>query len=174
NGWRILHESLEAFKAGRCPEDVLQTAVEGMSQLNVIGRDIAHARGAHACTDITGFGLAGHAAELAHASRVTVVLEMNRLPVLPGAEDLARRGNHTRASASNRSFADPFTRIEPSTDELRLDVAFDAQTSGGLLIALPADAAEPAVAAARERGATFAAIVGSVTERQDQALILRN
>ena len=163
-----------AFKAGRCPEDVLQTAVEGMAQLNVIGCDIAQEFGANASTDITGFGLAGHAGEMAQASNVTVILELNRLPVLPGAEDLARRGNHTRASASNRSFADPFTQIDSSADELRLDIAFDAQTSGGLLIALPAENAEQAVSAAREQGARFAAVVGSVTEQQDNAVVIRN
>lgn len=163
-----------AFKAGRCPEAVLVAAVAGMTQLNAVGRDAAHAAGAHATTDVTGFGLAGHAGEMAQASGVTITLNLAALPVLPGAEDLARKGNKTRASASNRGFAEAFTRIEPPIDPLRLEIAFDAQTSGGLLISVPADKAEGLVADARNRGAESAAIVGTVSERGDHVLILRN
>jgi len=162
-----------AFKAGRCPDDVLQAAVEAMTQLNTIGRDAAHAAGAHAATDITGFGLAGHAGEMAQASGVTLVLNLAQLPVLPGAEELARRGNQTRASETNRRFALEFTRVEGSADSLRLEIAFDAQTSGGMLISVPAEQAEQCVVMARERGAAAATIVGSVVEKQDVSLILR-
>ncbi|MBI3463049.1 MAG: selenide, water dikinase SelD, partial [Planctomycetes bacterium] len=88
-----------AFKAGRCPESVLDTACASMVQLNSIGCDAALTAGAHSVTDITGFGLAGHANEMAQASGVTVVLELGRLPILPGADELARAGNQTRASS---------------------------------------------------------------------------
>lgn len=163
-----------AFKAGKCPDDVLSTAVDGMSQLNAIGRDAAHAANAHAATDITGFGLAGHAGEMAQASGVTIAIDLNAIPILPGAIDLASAGYKTRASASNRAFAESFTRIEPNADAMRLEIVFDAQTSGGLLISVPADKAEQVVDQCRSAGAKFATVVGSVLEREDKSLVLRS
>lgn len=162
-----------AFKMNRCPDDVLATAVASMIQLNAVGRDAAASVGAKAATDITGFGLAGHAGEMAQSSGVTVVLDLDRLPILPGAEALARSGNKTRASATNRAFAEPHLRIEGRPDPIRLELAFDAQTSGGLLISVAADKAEELVAHARAAGATSACIVGSVIEQQDVAVVLR-
>lgn len=163
-----------AFKAKQCPDDVLEAATASMTQLNAAASEAAHAVEAKAVTDITGFGLAGHAGELAHESGVTLVLELNRLPLLPGAEDLARRGNKTRASASNRSYAEPFMRIEDGCDSLRLEMIFDAQTSGGLLVSVPAERAEALVDKARTGGAEAACIVGEVVQKQDVSLIVRS
>ena len=162
-----------AFKAGRCPEEVIQTAADGMIQLNVIGRDAAHTSGAHAATDITGFGLAGHACEMAQASDVTVALDLACLPLLPGAEQLARQGNRTRASASNRAFSEPTMRIEGRPDPLILEFAFDAQTSGGLLLSVPSEQARHCVDTARAAGAGAACVIGEVLEKQDRSLLLR-
>jgi selenide,water dikinase len=162
-----------AFKRGRCPGDVLATACSNMVQLNAIGCEAALLVGAHAMTDITGFGLAGHANELAQASAVSLVLELHRLPILAGAESLARQGNQTRASATNRAFVQPVMRLDPGLDPVRLEFLFDAQTSGGLLISVPPDRAEELVTWVRGRGATGAAVVGSVTEKQAAALIIR-
>jgi selenide,water dikinase len=163
-----------AFKAGKCPADVLEEAAAGMTQLNSIGRDAAQSVQAQSATDITGFGLAGHAGEMAQASGVTLILELNRLPILFGAKQLARQGNKTRASATNRAFAEAFTRIEEPANSLTLEVAFDAQTSGGLLISVAADKAEQLVATARAAGAEATCVVGSVIDKQDVSLILRD
>jgi selenide,water dikinase len=162
-----------AFKAGRCPDDVLAAACASMTQLNSIGCDIALTVGAHSMTDITGFGLAGHANEMAQASGVTIVLDLNGLPLLPGAEELARHGNQTRASATNRRFVEPVMRIEGSPDKTRLEFVFDAQTSGGLLISLAVDRAAELVESARTAGASAACIVGSVVSKQDASLVIR-
>jgi len=163
-----------AFKAGCCPEDVLSAATASMIQLNGAGSAAALATAAHAATDITGFGLAGHAGEMAQASGVTVTLELSRLPILPGVEELIRAGNQTRASASNRSFAEAQTRIAANADSLLLELVFDAQTSGGLLISVAADQADELVRQARDRGAEAACIVGSVGDREDVAVDIRN
>src|SRR5262249_45169280 len=80
-----------AHKANACPEAVFEAACASMVQLNDIGRDAMVAVGAHAATDITGFGLAGHAFEMAEGSQVTLVIQLSQLPLLPGAESLARR-----------------------------------------------------------------------------------
>ena len=162
-----------AFKAGRCPDEVLSAAIASMVQLNDAGSEAAVAAGAHAVTDITGFGLAGHAGEMAQASGVTLVLDMDKLPVLPGAIDLASQGNQTRASATNRSYTQPMMRIEGTPEPIRLDIAFDAQTSGGLLISTPPEQVDNLVENARSTGAPGYWVVGQVEERQDKALILR-
>lgn len=162
-----------AFKAGKCPDEVFEAACRSMAQLNAIGCEVAHHHAAHASTDITGFGLAGHAGELAQASRRTLVLDVSKLPLLPGADELLDAGFKTRASRSNREFAEPNLRIEGQPDKTGLEFLFDAQTSGGLLLSLPADRAEQAVEEARGLGAEFACIVGRVVEQEEAWLILQ-
>ncbi len=163
-----------AFKKNRCPEEVLATASESMAQLNKAGSEAARAVGASASTDITGFGLSGHAIEMASASSVTLLLDLEALPVLPGAAKLAAAGNQTRASATNRSAAAASMRIEGSGDALQLEMAFDPQTSGGLLISVPAGRADELVEKCRLAGAAATAIVGEVVEKQDVLLVLRS
>jgi selenide,water dikinase len=162
-----------AHKAEACPDDVLQAACASMIQLNDIGRDAMVEIGAHAATDVTGFGLAGHAFEMAAGSSTTLVLEMGRLPLLPGAEKLAHRPYLTRASTTNAAYVEPELRIAGRPDPVRLQFFYDAQTSGGLLISLPADRAEALVETVRARGAAAACVIGEVLERQDRALIVR-
>jgi selenide,water dikinase len=162
-----------AHKAEACPEDVLEAACASMIQLNDVARDAMVEIGAHSATDITGFGLAGHAYGMAAGSGVTLVLEMSRLPLLPGADKLAHRPYLTRASTTNAAYVEPELRIEGRPDAMRLQFFYDAQTSGGLLISLPADRADALVETVRARGATAACVVGEVLERQDRALIVR-
>jgi selenide,water dikinase len=162
-----------ASKAGNCPDGAMDAAIASMSQLNDIGRDAAHASGARAATDVTGFGLAGHATEMAQASGVTVALNVAQFPELPGALEAYRRGYKTRASRSNREYLLPVMRVDEQVDSERLELAFDAQTSGGLLIAVSQSRAEQLVAAVRERGGLQAAIIGEVLSRQEVALLIR-
>ena len=162
-----------ANKGDFCPEQTLAAACASMTQLNRPGRDAARQCGAHAATDVTGFGLAGHAAEMAEASGVTAVLDVHRLPILPGAETLVQQGCHTRANYSNRDFIQPQLRIEGSPDELRTEFLFDPQTSGGLLISVSPERAEDLVACAREAGAVVACIVGWIAPRQQARLVIR-
>jgi selenide,water dikinase len=162
-----------AHRAGKCPVMTLAAAVESMIQLNDIGRDAAVAVAAQAATDITGFGLAVHALELAQASGVTCVLDIDCIPCLPGVAELVRSGYQTRASDTNRAFALQHARLEGKPDATRMNLLFDAQTSGGLLISVAAERADDAVHRAVVAGARAAAIVGKVEEKQDVDLILR-
>ena len=161
-----------AFKKNRCDEQTLAAAVASMTQLNIIGADAARSVGAHASTDITGFGLGGHAGEMAQASGVTIAIHVDRLPILPGAAKLAEAGNHTRASASNRSYAEPTLRIDGSPDGTALEMVFDPQTSGGLLISVAADKADALVSHAKAAGAEATCVIGEVLEKQDAAIVL--
>jgi selenide,water dikinase len=163
-----------AHRMGQCPEDAFRAAVASMVQLNDIGMKAMLEAGAHAATDVTGFGLAGHGFEMAEGSRVTLVLELSRLPLLPGADRLARsRSYRTRASATNAAFVEKGLRKGGKLDPVRLEFFYDAQTSGGLLVSVPADRAESLAASARERGAAAACVIGEVIERTDAAIILR-
>lgn len=161
-----------AFKAKRCPEKVMASAVQSMAMLNKAAAAAAKETAATAATDITGFGLAGHASEMARSSEVTLVIELGKLPLLEGAWELAKQGNKTRASASNRSFVEPQLNIATDADALLLEFAFDAQTSGGLLISVAADRAEELVQRAQEDGATAASIIGFVDEKKEKSVSL--
>jgi len=161
-----------AHRADACPEEVFRAAVAGMVQLNDIGRDAMLEVGAHSATDITGFGLAGHSFEMAEGSGTTLVFELSKLPLIPGVEQLVHKPFFTRASATNKAYVAPGLRVEGKPDPIRLEVFYDAQTSGGLLISVPADRAEALVEGARKRGASAACVIGEVTERQGAALLV--
>jgi selenide,water dikinase len=129
--------------------------------------------GAHAATDITGFGLAGHAFEMAEGSHTTLTLALDRLPLLPGAEGLAHPPYLTRASATNAGYVASGLRLEGRPDPLRLEFFYDAQTSGGLLISVPADKAEKLVTILKAKTASATCIVGEVSEWTGAALVVR-
>jgi selenide, water dikinase len=163
-----------AHKAGDCPDEVLKAACASMVQLNDIGKEAMLEVGVHSATDITGFGLAGHAYEMAEGSQATIVIELSKLPLLPGAERLAHKPYRTRASGTNAAYVQPFLRIEGKPEPVRLEFFYDAQTSGGMLISVPAERAEALVENVRKRGAASACIIGEVVPRQqDVALIVK-
>jgi selenide,water dikinase len=161
-----------AHRAGHCPEDTLASAIASMIQLNDAAKDAMLAAGAHAATDITGFGLAGHAYAMAKGSGATIALDLSSLPLLPGAEKLAHRPYLTRASATNATYVADDLRVEGKPDPTRMEFFYDAQTSGGLLISVPADKADALVADLYARGISAACIVGEVRAREDKALVV--
>ena len=123
-------------------EEGLAAAVASMTQLNRHAAHLARAAGAHAMTDVTGFGLAGHAAEVASQSEATLVLEIAALPLLPGAERFAELAGATGGGARNRDGLGDRVRVEGGPSDALVDLLYDPQTSGGLLIALPEGDAE--------------------------------
>jgi selenide,water dikinase len=163
-----------AHKANECPEETLHAACASMVQLNAVGlQAIEEVGGVHSVTDVTGFGLAGHAFEMAEGSQVTLALELGKLPLLPGAEKLAvHKHFRTRASKTNAQYVGPGLRVEGRADPMRLEFFHDAQTSGGLLISVEASKAEALVEAVRRRGAPAAGIIGEVRPRGESALVI--
>ena len=163
-----------ANKKGACPGEVLEAAVASMVQLNEVGRDaLRESGGAHALTDVTGFGLAGHASEMAEGSTLTIEIDTRALPRIAGSEPLAMPRYYTRASKGNRLFLEGRIVVEPSADPLGVEYAFDAQTSGGLLIAVDRSHVDALISALRRRGALAASVVGRVIERRgDVAIVL--
>jgi selenide,water dikinase len=162
-----------ANRSDNCPEDVLKSAVQSMLQLNDVAKDAMLAAGAHAATDITGFGLAGHAFGMAKGSGTTMVLELSKLPLLPGAAKLAHRPYLTRASGTNAAYVADELKIEGKPDPVLMEFFYDAQTSGGLLISVPAENAKGLVTDLHSRGISAAGIVGEVQSRGERALVVR-
>ncbi len=143
-----------AIKWGEGEEQHLAAAVTSMLRLNRRAAELAAAVEVHAATDITGFGLLGHAAEMARHSAVGLRIEAAALPLLPGALDYARRGIAPGGLGRNRGHieADGYTRYADSVDEARRLILSDPQTSGGLLFALPPAAAEALLASSAAAG----------------------
>jgi len=160
-----------AHKAGKCPEATFQAAIRSMTQLNRDAAQAALAVSAHAMTDITGFGLAGHAYEMACASHCTFRIYLDRLPLLDGVEELVQRKFFTRASKTNRSYVEPGLRVEGNPDPIRLEVFYDAQTSGGLLIAVEPSRLAELVERLQASGC-LAAVIGEVLPAQDECRLL--
>jgi selenide,water dikinase len=139
-----------AARAGRIGRAEMEPAIRTMRRLNLNARTIAIDHEIHAATDITGFGLAGHAWEVAQRSGVGVVLELPALPVLPGALDLLREGVKAGGLGRNQQYytAQPDgVVVDANADPILAELAFDPQTSGGLLFAVPADAVGALIAA---------------------------
>lgn len=163
-----------AAKKEKCPKESLDAAIASMSMLNKSAAKAAEGFTVHACTDITGFGFAGHAYEMAKGSGVTLVIDLAKLPIFPGVLDLVRQEFFTRASTSNYEFVKEGLRLEGAIDEVLEEVIYDAQTSGGLLISIPGEQAEKLLDKVKQAGCTHAAIMGKVKEREGEcALIIR-
>ncbi len=128
---------LQAVREGRAPEGALDAAVEVMTLLNRDAADALRPFAPHAVTDVTGFGLLGHAHETAERSGVRIALTAARLPALPGALELAAEGIRTGGDRRNRDFAGPHVVCD-APPELEA-LAYDPQTAGGLLVTLPRD-----------------------------------
>jgi selenide, water dikinase len=128
---------LQAERDGRAPDGALDAAIEAMSELNRDATDALRSFSPHAVTDVTGFGLLGHAYETAASSDVHIAFDAWALPALPGAVELASAGVRTGGDRRNREFAGPHVTCD-APPELEA-LAYDPQTAGGLLITLPAD-----------------------------------
>jgi selenide,water dikinase len=134
-----------ALKAGQAPAEAVQTSTLSMAALNRTASEVAVRRGARCATDVTGFGLVGHALAVARESQVTLELEAAALPLLPGAVDLALSFQAGGLKANRRQF-EPDVEYRVLPDEPLRALLYDPQTSGGLLLLLPPGEAAGALA----------------------------
>jgi selenide,water dikinase len=116
----------------------------------------------HAATDVTGFGLAGHAYEMAAGSGLCLEIELERVPLLREAPEMYRRGMTTGANRPNAERVAGQMRIAERFQTWQRDILFDPQTSGGLLVALPAEQVQPALQALHAREVSWARLIGRV------------
>ena len=130
---------LQGEREGATPPGALDAAIDTMLELNGQAADTLRPFEPNAVTDVTGFGLLGHAHELASRSGVRAVIESQSLPALPGALELADAGVRTGGDRRNREFAE--AHVESTAESSRETLAWDPQTAGGLLVSLPSDRA---------------------------------
>jgi len=153
-----------ALKQSLISETDMGDAIRAMTTLNAAAMDamLAVRDAVHACTDVTGFGLLGHLHNLLAASGVAARIAPAAVPHFPHVRELVARGAVPGGTTRNRAAADAFTRWASAVDDVTRTLLCDAQTSGGLLIAVAADKLDPLV---RELGArhTLAAVIGTVT-----------
>jgi selenide,water dikinase len=153
---------LSGVKKGLLGNEERDAAISQMTTLDAAAATLLRASEPSAVTDVTGFGLFGHAMEMAIRSGMHLVVEAGRLPALPGALEIARRGVKTGGDARNRDYAEGRVATEGIPSDLEL-LGFDPQTAGGLLIAIPAARALVLEAEFRARGLPIASI-GHVEE----------
>lgn len=146
----------------------IQEAVRTMTALNKYAGELAKEFEIHSCTDITGFGLAGHAMEMAKGSGKTFVIDTEKLPVLSGVQEFAEMGLIPAGAYRNREFLEK--DLDSRICGWREDLLFDPQTSGGLLLAAPREDAQKLIG--KLSGLELpSAIIGEVSEKQEQFLI---
>ena len=156
-----------ALKGRMASERAVRQMIESMTALNRKAAEKMQALGAHACTDITGFGLIGHAFEMANASHVGLRIWADKVPAFAEATDYAKMGMIPAGAYSNRQFFSCRVDVAPSVSTALLDLFYDPQTSGGLLISLTAHDADKLVSSLREDGDHVSAIVGEVVKEPE-------
>ena len=152
-----------AFKQETLDAAGYAALIGSTTQLNTTGAKLAGRAGIHAVTDVTGFGLLGHALEMARGSNLTVEIEATAAPLLDGVETLARAGMRTGASGRNWASYGEGVVLPDGLEDWRRDLLTDPQTSGGLLIAVAAGQADAVLDLARADGFDRATVVGRVT-----------
>jgi cysteine desulfurase NifS/selenium donor protein len=149
-----------AVKKGLADEETARRMVEVMRSLNKDAADAMEEVGAHACTDITGFGLLGHLREMAAASGLDAEIDPRAVPVLEPARDLAGSDIVPGGTLDNLSHVSPFVDWSPNLSRTDKVLLADAQTSGGLLISVSADKSDELLAALEKRGVSPARVIG--------------
>ena len=151
-----------AYKQGRLGDEGYAALIASTTRLNRVGADLAENDAVHSLTDVTGFGLLGHALEMARGSGLAVEIEAASVPVLAGVEALVRAGIRTGASDRNWASYGEAVSLPGDLPDGRRDLLTDPQTSGGLLVSVAAEAAVDILAMIRTAGFDQAAIVGRV------------
>lgn len=161
---------ITARKNDLVDEAVIERVVAQMAALNAVAGEEAIANEAHGATDITGFGLGGHAREMAVASGVSLRFFFEAIPCYPESLEMIARGVRTGVTLDNRASLEGLVEFGEGITEVQQMLLFDPQTSGGLLVALPAEQTDSYVERLRERGVE-AAVVGEVLEGAGPQLI---
>lgn len=152
-----------AVRDGKWPlARVEQEVLPICATLNRAAAEVAQGFAVHACTDVTGFGIAGHGHELALGAGVRVVLEFAALPLFPGVVEMYEAGVKTGSNKPNRDLVACTLQVQAALRPAQGEVLVDPQTSGGLLFSLPADQADALVAALHAAGVTHARRVGRI------------
>lgn len=161
-----------AIKAGMADEKSIEMVTSYMARLNNMASEVMQEIGARACTDVTGFGLLGHAFEMIQGTGKGIIIYSSKVPIFPGAVNFAEMGLVPGGTYRNRDFRIHQVDVDPRVSPYLLDILFDPQTSGGLLIATSGEKAEEMVKRLKERGIEEAAIIGEVVHDPGERIVV--
>jgi len=161
-----------ALKGGLAAKDSVVKSIECMSSLNRKAAELMTEVEVHACTDITGFGLLGHACEMIDGEDVGMIIYSSKVPILPGTEEYAMMGLIPGGTIRNRDFRLPMIERAADISDERLLILFDAQTSGGLLISVSEQNVYSLLEKLHQEGVREAAIIGEVVSEPKGKIIV--
>lgn len=162
-----------AIKGGLASKEITDTVTRLMATLNKDAAEIMSNYPVHACTDITGFGLLGHIAEMIIDTGFSIKLTSKTIPIIPGTLEYAGMGLVPAGTYKNREFRECMVDFAPSVDRLVQDILFDPQTSGGLLICVDRENADELLEKLKEKGMDNAAIIGDVATEPKERIIVK-
>jgi selenide,water dikinase len=162
-----------ALKGKMASREAMTRITESMTMLNRVASEVMVEVGANACTDITGFGLLGHAVEMATASDVGIVIQSQSVPIFPQAEEYASMGMVPGGTGRNRDFAACRVEISGHVPDIRMDILYDAQTSGGLLISVEGEMVKMLLEQLHSKGVQWATVIGDVLEGPRGRVVLQ-
>jgi selenide,water dikinase len=161
-----------AQKGGMAAPEVVQKAIEVMTDLNRKAAEVMKEFRVHACTDVTGFGLLGHLCEMLGQGEIGIKISLDAIPILPKAEEYAAMGLVPGGAHRNKEFYAPKVQGANGCSPSLLDVLYDPQTSGGLLIAVAVEDAKGILGVLQEVGVKDARIIAEVVAKPKGRLIL--
>ncbi len=153
-----------ALKKGKLDDEGYQAMIANTTKLNKPGKALSELAGVHAMTDVTGFGLLGHLLELARGAKLEAHLDMNKIPLLPGVEQLAHDGFFTGASGRNWEAYGKDVKLAENITSAQHSLLTDPQTSGGLLVSCDEGSVEEVLSLFRREGFGDAAVIGRMAE----------
>jgi selenide,water dikinase len=154
-----------ALKAGKVSKETVAKITKYMAALNKKASELMQEVGVHACTDITGFGLLGHACQIAQNSQVGINVNSGSIPIFTEVEEFAKAGLYPGGLYRNKDFYGKMVEFSKQVPDYIQDILFDAQTSGGLLIVLAPEAAELLMSKLQKAGVQDAAIIGEIVSK---------
>jgi selenide,water dikinase len=166
------------------PEELIKKITQSMTTLNKTASEVMLKIGVNACKDITGFGLIGHASEIARMSNLTLKISVNKMPMFKEALEYAKKNIMSASggsayggpggSFSNKDYYGPLVQVEGSIPQELQDICYDAQTSGGLLMSVDSKKAEAMLKELYKQGVKDAVVIGEVVKKQDKSILLTN
>ncbi len=161
-----------AIKGGLASKEITDTVTRLMATLNRDAAEIMKDYPVHACTDITGFGLLGHIAEMIIDTGFSIKLTSKTIPIIPETLEYAGMGLVPAGTYNNREFRECMVDFAPSVDGFMQDILFDAQTSGGLLISVARERANELLSELKRRGMASATVIGEVVSEPKEKILV--
>jgi selenide,water dikinase len=162
-----------AIKGGLASEKLIDRVTRLMASLNRKAAEIMADYLVHACTDITGFGLLGHIAEMVEGTERAIVLHLDQIPMIPEAKEFAGMGFVPGGAKKNRAFRKSMVVLDAVVDKVMEDILFDPQTSGGLLISAAGNSVHGLLEALKGAGIEDAALIGEVVSEPKEKILVR-